>query len=154
MEGTFSVRKAITTDLWALVALMKDFSAEADFELDERQAMQSISELLSQEAFGSVWIASKGPEPIGHAVLNVRHTMEHSGLSGYIDDLFAKPGYRRRGVASVLLRELEKECLDRKCRALVVEVGKNNPAGLEAYKRFGMRHISDGRITCKKMLHD
>ena len=31
--------------------------------------------------------------------------MEHGGLSGYVDDLFVRPSFRRRGVASGLLRE-------------------------------------------------
>ncbi len=84
------------------------------------------------EALGSVWIALRASEPIGHAVLTVRYTMEHGGASGYIDDLFVQPGYRRQGVATMLLTELQKESLARGCRALIVEVGKDNRAALTA----------------------
>ena len=74
---------------------MKDFYAEAGYDLDEREAAASFSDLLSQAALGSAWIAFAGAKAIGHAVLTVRYTMEHGGLSGYIDDLFVVPGYRR-----------------------------------------------------------
>jgi ribosomal protein S18 acetylase RimI-like enzyme len=152
MREALEVRKAGDADLHSLVALMRDFYAEANFRLDETLAMASFSELLSREALGSVWIARNGQKAIGHAVLTVRYTMEHSGLSGYVDDLFVHEDFRGQGVASKLLLELEKDCLARKCRALMVEVGKDNGAGLRVYEKLGMHHVNDGRIIYKKVL--
>ena len=88
------VRKATLDDIRPLVALMRDFYAESNFVLDERQATASFSTLLSQPSLGSVWIAFQGERAVGHAVLTIRYTMEHGGLSGCIDDVFVDRAYR------------------------------------------------------------
>ncbi len=152
MEGRFRVRKARLVDIPSLVRLMKDFYAEAHFELDEEEAAGSFSRLLSQPALGAVWIASGSEGDVGHVVLTVRHTMEHGGASGHIDDLFVESSHRRQGVASLLLRELERECLARGCKALLVEVGRDNPAGLRTYEKLQMKLVDDGRIIYRKAL--
>ena len=146
------VRKADLSDIQLLVALMKDFYAEANFVLDEGEAAASFYNLLSRPPLGSVWIAFSGQRAIGHAVLTVRYTMEHCGLSGYVDDLFVQVECRRQGAASQLLLELEKECIARDCKAVTVEVGRNNLAGLKTYEKLGMQRVIDGRIIYKRLL--
>ena len=152
MERTLLVRKATAADIQPLVGLMKSFYAEAGYGLDESEASASFSSLLSHAALGGAWIALLGQRPVGHAVLTTRYTMEHGGLSGYVDDLFVENEHRQKGIASRLLQELETECLARGCKALIVEVGRNNPAGLAAYKKLGMKHVDDGRVLYRKLL--
>jgi ribosomal protein S18 acetylase RimI-like enzyme len=152
VEESYDVRRATSADLQALVGLMGVFYAEAGFALNHGEASESFSTLLASEALGAVWIAYARSLPIGHTVLTVRYAMEHSGLCGYIDDLFVEPNHRRVGVASSLLKLLEAECIARNCRALVVEVGKDNAAGLRSYERMGMRHVNDGRVLYRKVL--
>lgn len=148
----FVVRKATAADITLLVVLMREFYAEAGFVLDDEEATESFSQLLSHASMGSAWIALVGPRPVGHAVLTMRFTMEHGGLSGYVDDLFVAKEYRRQGAATLLLLELEKECRDRNCKALIVEVGRDNPAGLRAYEKLGMSAVTDGRVIYRKEL--
>ena len=152
MAEPYEVRKATTADLRALVALMNDFYAEAGYVLDHSEAARSFEALLVREALGAVWIATVGNLPVGHAVLAVRYAMEHAGLCGYIDDLFVRSTHRRMGIASALLGLLEADCATRGCKALVVEVGKANVAGLKSYERMGMRLIDDGRVLYSKVL--
>jgi ribosomal protein S18 acetylase RimI-like enzyme len=152
MDNQRKVRKATTPDIPVLVALMKEFYAESSYELDEKWAADSFLNLLSNDANGCVWIVWTGNEAIGHAVLTVRFTMEHGGPSGYIDDLFVKKEFRRSGAASSVLQMLELECTKRKCKSLIVEVGKDNEAGLMTYKKLGMQKIDDGRILYGKKL--
>ena len=152
MANDIHVREAAATDIGILVSLMKEFYAEANFELDVQSASQSFTSLFRDPHHGRVWIVSIGEKPIGHAVLTVRFTMEHGGVSGYVDDLFVMKEFRRRGAAHALLMELEKECRKRNCRALIVEVGRDNTAGLKTYEKLGMRLIDDGRILYRKPL--
>ena len=44
-----------------------------------------------------------------HAVLCLRYTMEHGAPSGYVDDLYVTPAFRRQQVASRLLQALVDE---------------------------------------------
>jgi len=152
MADDIHVREAASNDIGALVSLMKEFYAEANFELDEQKASQSFMSLFRDPNYGSAWIVSIGEKPIGHAVLTIRFTMEHGGVSGYVDDLFVVKEFRRHGAAHAMLMELEKECGKRNCRALIVEVGQDNTAALKTYEKLGMRLINDGRVLYRKPL--
>ena len=70
----------------------------------------------------------------------------HGGLSGYVDDLYVKPEFRRMGAGDALLNELFAECLARGCKFVHVEVGGSNAPALALYARFGLLPAKDGRV--------
>ena len=152
MTRELRVRRATSDDTQTLVNLMEEFYAEANFKLDRQWAADAFLSLVHEDDYGCVWIVSMEKEPIGHAVLTVRFTMEHGGLSGYVDDLFVRKEFRRHGAAYFMLLELESECRKRNCKALLVEVGNNNTAGLKTYEKLGLKLIADGRVLYKKPL--
>ena len=141
-----SVRSAEPADVADLVLLMHDFYAEANYPLDHSWAATSFLQLLSRPELGCVWLVHSGPLPIGHAVLTVRYTMEHGGLSGYVDDLYVKPEFRRMGAGDALLNELFAECRARGCKFVHVEVGDSNAPALALYAKFGLLPAKDGRV--------
>jgi ribosomal protein S18 acetylase RimI-like enzyme len=102
--------------------------------------------LLEHPGLGCAWLAEYRNAPAGHAVLTLRYTMEHGALSGYIDDLFVRPAFRRQGIARALLSELSDECRRRNCKSIYVEVGDRNVAAIELYRRVGLRPFQDGRL--------
>jgi GNAT superfamily N-acetyltransferase len=120
MKHNPEVRRATIADVQLLVGLMKNLYSEAGFAVDEKDATASFSNLLSRASLGSAWIAFMQGKAIGHAVMTVRYTMEHGGLSGYVDDLFVEKEYRRQGAGTQLLLHLQDECLARHCKALIV----------------------------------
>jgi len=140
------VRRADARDVDVLVQLMQAFYAEAHYPLDHAWAASSFRTLLETPALGSVWLACWGITPIGHAVLTVRYCMEFGGLSGYIDDLYVKPEFRRRGAGHALLSALFADCRVAGCKSAQVEVGDTNTAARALYARFGLKAASDGRV--------
>lgn len=125
---------------------MHDFYAESGFVLNHTSTAAALQSLLSSPALGCIWLACADGVAIGHAVLTLRFTMEHEGLSGYVDDLYVQPMHRRQGAGRRLLDELLAECRARGCKALHVEVGKSNAAALALYAVFGLHPATDGRI--------
>ena len=148
-----AVHQADSTDIGELVELMEAFYAESSFHLDREWAADSFERLLSAPSLGCVWLARVGGRAVGHAVLSVRYAMEHAALSGYVDDLYVDPEFRRQHVASHLLRVLVEECHRRGCASLYVEVGESNTAALATYRRFGLAPITDGRVLLGGALH-
>ena len=142
----FTVKRATAADVEALVDLMEEFYAEAGFTLDRSSNAAALQELLLHRAMGCIWLGLSNEVPIGHAVLTVRFTMEHTGLSGYVDDLYVRPQFRRGGVGQALLTELAAECRVRGCKSLQVEVGEPNAAAPALYGKFGLRAATDGRV--------
>lgn len=145
-RGKVSVHRASPGDAATLVALMHDFYAEAGFALNHEWAEASFHALLANPSLGSVWLALLGAEPIGHAVLTVRYTMEHGCLSGYIDDLYVRPSKRRNGAGTLLLNDLFDDCRLRGCQFAYVEAAADNVPALALYGSFGLLAGQDNRV--------
>ena len=154
-SSRFGVARATAADVEALLGLMHDFYAEAGFVLDRRPTAAALRVLLSSASLGGIWLArSNDGVALGHAVLTVRFTMEHEGLSGYVDDLYVVPQSRRTGIGHALLTELVAECRARGCTALKVEVDQGNTAALRLYSKFGLRIATDGRVLASGALRE
>ena len=140
-----TTRHATTGDLPLLVDLMQEFYAESAFDLESRWASDSFITLLSSASKGAVWIAFYDAEPAGYVVLTIRHNMEYGGDDGFIDDLYVRPNYRRKGLGRAATRALLEECERRNVLALHVEAGRNNVAAQALYRSFGLYVLDDAR---------
>lgn len=152
LRSTTVVRRATRSDVGTLVDLMREFYAEARYSLDQKWAEKSFSQLLENSELGCVWLAQCHGVAAGHAVLTLRYTMEHGTLSGYVDDLFVKPKFRRQRIARALLSELFDECKRRSCKSIYVEVGDRNAPAIELYRQFGLGPLHDGRVLFRGAL--
>lgn len=145
-RSSLVVRRATRSDLGTLVEIMREFYAEASYPLDQGWAASAFLQLLERPELGCAWLCEYDAAVAGHAVLTVRYTMEHGALSGYIDDLFVRPQFRRRGIGLALLSELYAECRQRDCKSVYVEVDDRNVAAVELYRRMGLGPFQDGRV--------
>lgn len=139
------VRRATRSDIPALVDLMRDFYAESSFPLDAEWAGRAFASLIDEPSRGAAWILECDGTPDGHVVLSVRFAMEFGGLSAYIDDLYVRPGHRRKGAARAGLDALIAECRRHGCRSLHVEVAPDNRAAVALYRRYGLAPLGDQR---------
>lgn len=147
-----SVRTATPADIATLVALMDEFYAEAGFTLDLAGAARTFERLLSDPSLGVVWLMSFDSEPAGYLVLTTRFSMEFGGLDGFIDDLFVRPSYRRRGLSALGLSALLAEARRRSLLALHVEVGVENGPAQALYRGIGMTPGEDRRQKLSRLL--
>lgn len=140
------VRAATSSDVPALVELMSAFYQEASHTLDQSIATGAFERLLREPQLGGIWLAWAANEVAGYVVLSTRYTMEYGAPSGYVDDLYVAPRFRRAGCARALMQRLLGECRVRGCRSVQVEVGQDNAAALDLYREFGLDVVRDGRV--------
>ena len=133
-----AVRLALLDDVPELVELMMDFYAEAGFPLPPEAAARTFAALLGDPRLGRVWMMEADGEAAGYAVLTVSYSMEYGGLRGFVDDLFVRPPFRGRGLATEALVELRDTAEALGVRALLVEVGPKNDTARRVYKRVGL----------------
>ena len=138
------VRAATLDDVPALVALMREFYAEAAFELPEAQAARTVERLLSAPELGAIWLMHADREPAGFVVLTVAFSMEYGALRGFVDDLFVAPRFRRLGLATDGLAAVKRSCAERDVRALLVETSLTNEPAMRTYLRAGFEE--NGRL--------
>ncbi|HWT02028.1 MAG TPA: GNAT family N-acetyltransferase [Pyrinomonadaceae bacterium] len=149
-----TIHKATSEDIPALVEMMREFYAESDYPLDGNWAAGSFSALLRDDSLGAVWVASRDSEPAGYVVLTVRFSMEYGGLDAFIDDLFVRTAFRRRGLGRALVKALLDECGRRRVIAAHVEVGHDNDAAKMLYGGFGLKQGDDGRLKLTARLDE
>jgi putative acetyltransferase len=55
--------------------------------------------------------------------------------------MYVPPGYRKKGIATTILAELENWARELSCTRCVLETGKRQPEAIGLYKRNGYRLI-------------
>lgn len=147
-----AVRLATLSDVPDLVELMREFYAESSFPLDREWAARSFSRLIAEPSRGAVWLIEVDGALAGHVVLSVRFAMEFGGLCAYVDDLFVRARFRRRGAARAALDALLAECRRRGCGSIHVEVDPANLAANALYRRYGLAPCADRRQQLRALL--
>jgi GNAT superfamily N-acetyltransferase len=149
---TTKTRRATSTDIPVLVELMHEFYAESDYPLDRQWAGACFSALLANDSLGCAWVILADSEPIGFVVLTVRFSMEFGAMVAFIDDLFIRPDFRRRGFGRAALKALLTECRKRKVCAVHVEVGRDNQPAQLLYALYGLKPGEDNRQLLTALL--
>jgi ribosomal protein S18 acetylase RimI-like enzyme len=151
---SITTRNATLNDIPTLVDLMQEFYAGSNYPLDRDWASASFSALLQDDSLGAAWLAFDDSELAGYVVLTVKFGMEYGGLDAFIDDLFIRSSYRRRGLGRELLKALIDECKRRKVQAVHVEAGHDNVAAKGLYHSYGPKPYNDGRQMLTVRLDD
>ncbi len=96
---------------------------------------RDVEDCLGELPFVEGFVFADGEELAGYAIISKGYTTEYGGLCIWIEDLFIKPRYRRRGIASAWFGYLEKRCPD--AVRFKLEVEKENTGAIETYRRCG-----------------
>ena len=145
------MRKASPEDVHQLVVLMAEFYAEAAYPLNHRRAAEAFAALLADERLGQVWFIQADSQDVGHVVVTLCFSMEYGGLIAFVDDLFVQRAFRRAGLGTAALAEVQDFCTKRGVRAMLVETGPDNMAAQAVYRRAGFvntdRHLLALRLA-------
>jgi len=144
------LRRATPADLELLLALMADFYAESGYTLERDIAAAALAPLLAPEgpvSAGAAWLIEVEGGAAGHVVVTYAHSMEFGGRVATIDDLFVRPSWRGRGLASRALAQLRDGAQREGVRAMRVETGHDNAAAVAVYRRAGFSVVERLHLT-------
>ena len=80
-------------------------------------------------------IAESGGEPIGY--VGQMFMLDE----GYVSNVAVSPAFRRRGIASALIRALLDRARERNLSFVTLEVRESNAAAIALYEGFGFRPV-------------
>jgi ribosomal-protein-alanine N-acetyltransferase len=122
---TFKLRKYQADDFETLYAIDQTCYAPA--------IAYSRSELRNYLQFpgADCVVAAEGPQIAGFVIT------AHEGKWGYIVTIDVREGYRRCGVGSLLLGEVERKLRSSGVREIALETAANNPAAIAFWKKRG-----------------
>ena len=105
------------------------------------QRTDRLRRLCGRHGVPSFLVAFDGSELIGSASLIERDMDNHTELTPWLADVFVKPGFRRRGIASLLIRRIE----DVARSAGISNLYLYTPSAASLYRRLGWTAVEHCR---------
>lgn len=148
VNAHFTIRPATAADVPLILTLIREL---AEFE---RLAHEVVAEeaQLSAQLFGDrpaaemLLAEGAGGEPAGFALFfqNFSTFLGRPGI--YLEDLFVRPAWRKRGIGRALLQRIAALAVERGCGRVEWAVLDWNENAIEFYQKLGARVMDDWRI--------
>lgn len=138
-------------DLDRLIPLVTAFHAEEGVELDEETRRTALLPLLEGSPHGAIYLIGPGRAPIGYIVVTFGWSIEFGGMDGLVDEFFIRPGVRRRGIGSEVLRQLPKALGSAGVKALHLEVAHDNTRAQAFYRRLRFEPDENYMLMSRKL---
>lgn len=133
-----------------LIPLVAAFHDEAGLSQSDETREAALRPLLDGIPHGAAYLIGPPRAPIGYIVVTFGWSIEFGGMDGFVDELYVRPGVRKRGVASEVLIALPRALADAGIKALHLEVSLENESAARLYKRAGFR-VRDGYHLMTRM---
>ena len=134
-----AIHLAKPEDLEKLDALVAAFHDENGISLAPEKRRAGLSPLLDGIPHGCAYLIGPPRAPIGYVIVSFGWSIEFGGLDGFIDELYVRPGVRRRGVAGEVLMALPRTLADAGMKAIHLEVDAANQTAKRLYTRAGFK---------------
>ena len=136
-----SVRRLATSDLASMGALMTTFGEafnEAETYTAARPRRAYTESLLASDAFIAI-AAFKDDAVVGGLVAYELRKFERERSEIYIYDLAVAEAHRREGIATALIRELQKIARARSAYVIFVQADLVDAPAIALYSKLGIR---------------
>ena len=144
---SLAIRSACPGDSALIFRLVREL---ADYEKLSGEVTatedQIVDALFAPEPRLFCDIAEWNGEPAGFAVWFLNFSTFRGRHGIYLEDIFVRPAYRRRGVGKALLAQLAKTCIDRGYARFEWAVLDWNAPAIEFYRSLGAEVLADWRI--------
>ncbi len=141
------IRKASEADVPVLLRLIREL---ADYEHLSQECIateESIKDILFGDGVNAeALVAEYDDTPVGFALFfhNFSTFLGKRGI--YIEDLFVKPDFRRKGVGRALLMHIVRIAKERKCGRVEWCVLDWNEPAIKFYKGIGAKPLDEWTI--------
>jgi aminoglycoside 3-N-acetyltransferase I len=140
-SNTFSIHRITPTDVSLLEGMLTTFGeAFEDVETYTRAKPSAgyMERLLSSDTFIAI-TAMGNNEVIGGLAAYELRKFEQERSEIYIYDLAVSAAHRRKGIATALIRELQKIATARGAYVIYVQADRSDPPAIALYSKLGIR---------------
>ena len=138
------IRSAEPDDAELILSLLRELAAY------EKQLgkFHTSAEVIRRDFFGAAAfchceLAIEGDEPVGIATWTWTYRSFGPDLGLYLEDLFVRDQFRKRGIGKALLAHLAKKALRSGCTRMEWQVMDWNKASIDFYESLGARSIPE-----------
>lgn len=140
-----NIETASGKDIDRLFALVQLQFHEHGIRFDSAELRAAIAHLLAHDRLGFILIAREDSQSVGFAVISFAWTLEHGGMSAWLDELYVLPDRRDEGIGTALLERLFVEVNERGCLAVDLEVEAEHRKAENLYRRMGFQKLKRRR---------
>lgn len=141
-----SLRPALTSDAALIVSYIRELAEYEKLSHECHASAELIEKWLFDENKAGCILAEWDGKPAGFALYfyNFSTFLAKPGI--YIEDLFVRADFRRRGIARALFAHLAKQAIDEGCGRLEWWVLDWNEPALEFYRSLGAVPMSEWTV--------
>lgn len=128
--------------------LLSALAAELWPEHTQAELKREFADLIGKED-AAVWIAFEKEAPAGFCQCQLRRDYVEGTRSapvGYLEGIYVRPAYRRRGIAGALVKEGQKWAKEQGCAEFASDCALNNTESLGFHLACGFQEVN--RIIC------
>lgn len=149
MTASWTIGPAVAAEAAAISALLTRQLVEHDLPADPSLVAGAVAGILSDERTGFLLVARVGGEPVGVAYVAMIWSLEHGGLSAWLEELYVVSTWRGHGVGADLLRSSLVQARARGCLMMDLEVTEDHARAARLYEREGFTALPRGRWVRK-----
>jgi GNAT superfamily N-acetyltransferase len=142
-----SIACATDADVGDVASLLSVQLDEHGMSMSRDAVVQALRGIVTRPERGRVLVARMDGVAVGFAVLPFTWTVEHGGLSAWLDELYVIPELREHGVGTKLLLGAMEVVRAEGCIALDLEVDANHARVESLYLRYGFRLLPRKRFA-------
>lgn len=149
-----TIRKIEERDTEEVLAMMRVFydSPAVNHTSSDRVLRKDIEDCLDENLpILDGYVLEYEAHAAGYAMTALNYTTEYGGISVWIEDLYIKPEYRKKGIAKAFISYIEKAYPN--AVRLKLEVEAENEAAITTYKSAGWG-ISPYLEMTKELIND
>jgi GNAT superfamily N-acetyltransferase len=143
------IRFASEDDIDLMLPLVRAYHEHEGLDISDSERESSVRGLISDHAFGGIWLIYVGGAPVGYIVLCKGYSIEFGGYDAFIDEFYIRPEFRGKGFGKSSLELIKAEATKIGIRALHLEVARTNEiarklyagAGFEAREKYVLMSI-------------
>lgn len=134
-----------------LLTLVAAFHEEVGIAQSDEARHAGLAPLLDGIPHGVVYLIGPARAPIGYIAITFGWSLEFGGMDGFVDELYVRPGVRKRGIASETLISLPRALAQAGIKALHLEVRNDNPVAQKLYARAGFAPRDQYHLMTRKL---
>ncbi|PKF50934.1 GNAT family N-acetyltransferase [Enterovibrio nigricans] len=139
-----------------LLDLSKQLHDYEALSFDVEHITTAFNFLISNPSHGDVFLVAVNhddeQEIIGFVVLCYSFSVDLGGQIAVIDQIYLTPEWRRQGVGSHVLPNIETHALAKECHAVILEVNIGNSGAREFYEQFDYMPRRQHCIMSKRLM--
>ena len=145
--SSITLRDAQPGDVADILALVRELAVYEKLEHEARGRPEDLHEhLFGAQPYAHAIVAHDDGALAGFALYFFNYSTFLCRPGMYLEDLYVRPPFRRRGIGRVLLRELARRAEARHCGRLEWSVLDWNQPAIEFYKSLGARPMDEWTV--------